>query len=331
MNFQTFPKIELHLHLDCSLSYQAIHQLDPSVTEEIYQRDFVAPGKCTNLVDYLTRAPREVALMQTEDQLRLAVEDVFEQLRRDHHLYAELRFAPILHTEQGLSPYEVVRIVEEAAAQASQRTGVMARLILCTLRHYSEEQSLETARLVEQFRGTLVAALDIAGDEAGQPLAPHIPAFQYAHAHNLFCTAHAGEASGPHSVWETLQHLAPSRIGHGARSSEDPELVEYLKAHAIHLEICPTSNVQTDICDTYADHPIHSLYTQGVLLNVNTDARTVTPITLSEEYSRLAHTFDWGYEQFVQTNLNAINAAFLAEPEKQELRQRFEARLAEQH
>ena len=106
-----------------------------------------------------------------------------------------------------------------------RETGIEARLILCTLRHFSESQSMETAKLVEDFRDSRVAALDIAGDEAGFPLAPHIPAFRYAAGRGLFRTAHAGEALGPESVWETLEHLAPTRIGHGTRSIEDPALV----------------------------------------------------------------------------------------------------------
>src|SRR5579872_3053092 len=202
MDFRQYPKVELHLHLDCSLSYNVVHRLNPAITEEAYQHDFIAPAKCTNLVDFLARTPHPLALMQTEEQLRLVVADVFEQLQRDNLLYAEIRFAPFLHTDLGLTPEQVVAIVEGATANACATTGIQARLILCTLRHFSTEQSLQTAKLVERFRGTYVAALDLAGDEAGCPIEPHIPAYQYAIDHNLPRTAHAGEASGPQSVWE---------------------------------------------------------------------------------------------------------------------------------
>jgi adenosine deaminase len=319
VDFRLYPKVELHLHLDCSLSYDVVRKINPSISEETYRRDFIAPARCTNLADFLTRAPHAIALMQTQEQLQLVVTDVFEQLRRDNLLYAEIRFAPYLHTDKGLSPEQVVEAVEAATAQASAATGIEARLILCTLRHYSAEQSLQTARLVERFFGTHVAALDLAGDEAGYPLTAHIAAYQYAAERNLPRTAHAGEASGPQSVWETLRLLHPLRIGHGVRSSEDPALIEHLRKERIHLEVCPTSNLQTNIYDTYADHPINALYNTGLSLSVNTDTRTITDITLTHEYEKLHQFFGWEKHHFLHCNLEAIRASFLPESRKQEL------------
>ncbi len=324
MDFRAYPKVELHLHLDCSLSYNVVHQINPSITEEAYRHDFIAPAKCTNLADFLTRAPHAVALMQTEEQLRLVVADVFAQFQRDSMLYAEIRFAPFLHTDGGLSPEQVVEIVEAATSHACASTGIEARLILCTLRHYSAEQSLQTAKLVERFRGTRVAALDLAGDEAGFPLAPHIPAYQYAADHHLARTAHAGEASGPQSVWETLRLLHPSRIGHGVRSIEDPALIEHLRKERIHLEVCPTSNLQTNIYDTFTDHPINRLYQSDISLSVNTDTRTITDITLTEEYEKLHRFFAWEKQHFLLCNLEALRASFLPENVRQELMAQLE-------
>lgn len=129
MDFRLFPKVELHLHLDCSLSYDVVHRINPAITAEAFRRDFIAPAKCTNLVDFLTRAPHAIALMQTEEQLRLVVADVFAQFQRDSMLYAEIRFAPLLHTDRGLSPEQVVEIVEGATAHACESTGIEARLI----------------------------------------------------------------------------------------------------------------------------------------------------------------------------------------------------------
>ena len=324
MDFRAYPKVELHLHLDCSLSYNVVHRINPSITEEAYQHDFIAPAKCTSLADFLTRAPHAVALMQTEEHLRLVVADVFEQFQQDSMLYVEIRFAPFLHTDGGLSPEQVVEIVEAATSQACASTGIEARLILCTLRHYSAEQSLQTAKLVERFRGTRVAALDLAGDEAGFPLAPHIPAYQYAAERNLARTAHAGEASGPQSVWETLRLLHPSRIGHGVRSIEDPALIEHLRKERVHLEVCPTSNLQTNIYNTFTDHPINRLYQSDISLSVNTDARTITDITLTEEYEKLHRFFAWEKQHFLRCNLEALHASFLPETVRQELMAQLE-------
>lgn len=212
--------------------------------------------------------------MQTREALRLATEDVFEQLRSDGVIYAELRFAPLLHLLHGLTAEAVVEAVDRATETCIAATGIEARLILSTLRHFDEARSLETVRLVERFRGSRVAALDIAGDEAGYALDAHVAAFQYAEERGLLRTAHAGEASGAASVWETLQKLRPSRIGHGVRSAEDAELLEHLRRERIHLELCPTSNVQTRACERYAEHAVDRLYRAGVSVGINTDTRT---------------------------------------------------------
>ncbi len=289
--FESLPKIELHLHLDCSLSYDVVAELAPGVSEDAYQRTYVAPPKCRDLAGYLDRTRASVALLQSERALRLATVDVFRQLAADGVIYAELRFAPLLHTAEGLDPVRVVEVVNDAADRASAETGVEARLILCTLRHFTAQQSMRTAWLAVAFKGSRVAALDISGDEAGYPLTLHIGAFEHAAGHGIPRTAHAGEARGPDSVWETLAHLRPARIGHGVRSIENPPLVEMLRAERVHLEVCPACNVQIDVYGSLAEHPIDRLYRAGVSVGINTDARGVTPTTLSQDYARLAETF----------------------------------------
>lgn len=321
----SLPKAELHLHLDCSLSYKVVSRLQPGISQQEFRSKFIAPRKCLNLADYLTRAPYQVRLMQSREALKLAVEDVFEQLAADNVIYAEFRFAPMLHLEQGLTPEEVVAAVDQATAACIATSGIEVRLILCTLRHYTREQSLATARLVERFRGTRVVALDIAGDEAGCPLEPHRPAYDYAHEQGLFMTAHAGEAAGAQSVWQTLRELGPSRIGHGVRSSEDPELMAFLKEQSIHLEVCPSSNVQTNMCDTIHQHPVDNLYRAGVPLNINTDCRTISETNLRREYQQLIDTFTWNHNDFLKSNVAAIRAAFIPP----ETRKRLEAKLLE--
>jgi adenosine deaminase len=314
------PKIELHLHLDCSLSFAAVSQLDKSVSLEEYQREFIAPRRCTSLADFLTRAPRGFKLMQEEAALTLVVNDVFEQLAADGVIYAELRFAPLLHLERGLTPEQVVAAVDRATEACIESSGIEARLILCTLRHFNQEQGLVTARLVEQFRGTRVAALDIAGDEAGYAIDANIPAFRYAIEHGLHRTAHAGEARGPDSVWETLREFQPSRIGHGVRSIEDPILIEHLRRERIHLEVCPTSNLQTGIKQEFAEHAVDELYRAAVPLSISTDTRTITNITLREEYRNLEEHFGWTSADLGACNQAAIDAAFVDESIKRRLR-----------
>ena len=324
MGLRSLPKIELHLHLDCSLSFQAVSSLAPSVTREEYRRDYVASARCANLADFLCRAPKGFRLMQTEDSLRLVTEDVFQQLIDDGVIYAEIRFAPLLHTEKGLSAERVVAIVDRSVEGLIRKTGMQAGLILCTLRHFTEAQSMLTAKLVKEFRGSRVVALDIAGDEAGFPLDAHVGAYRYAREHGLFRTAHAGEGLGPESVWETLRALDPQRIGHGTRSIEDPKLVEHLRRERIHLELCPTANVQIiPSIGSMQEHPIDRLFRAGVSLNVNSDSRMLTPTTLTQEYESLERVFNWSEQDLLRANLMGLDAAFVDDGVKQGLRKRF--------
>lgn len=312
MDFRSLPKIELHLHLDCCLSYDVVSRLDPSVSLAQYAAEFVAPSKCTSLADFLLRPPRCIALMQTEPQLRAVVDDLFRQLKADGVIHAEMRFAPLQHLDGELKPEDVVAVVETAVAAAQTEYDISGRIILCTLRHFSYRQSMDTVRLVEKFKGTNVVALDIAADEAGHPLDAHIDAFAHARHEGLHRTAHAGEARGPESVWETLQRLQPQRIGHGVRSITDRQLLDHLRERGTHIEVCPSSNVQINVFDTIEDHPVDALYNAGVSIGINTDARTTTPTTLTREYEQLHATFGWGPERFYRCNVNALNASFIS-------------------
>lgn len=324
MNFAEMPKIELHLHLDCSLSYPVVQQIDPGVSEAEYRQAFNGPPKFRGLAEYLPHAGRQIALMQTAENLRLVTLDLFRQLKADRVLYAEIRFAPFEHLQGGLQAEEAVQAVAAALREGRQETGVYAGLILCTLRHYPAEQSMQTAYLAAQYLGAPVVGFDIASDEAN-PIAPHVEAFRYAHACGIPCTAHAGEARGPESVWETLEFFQPKRLGHGVRSIEDPFLVETLRNRAIHLEVCPSSNIQTDVYRTLADHPVDRLLRAGVSVSINTDARTICNVTLTEEYQKLNKAFGWGADAFLQCNLNAIEHAFAPEEIKQQLRAQIRA------
>jgi len=313
----TLPKVELHLHLDCSLSYEGVRRLQPSTTVEEFRRHFMAPARCINLAEFLSRVPRVLRLLQSEEALGVLVEDVFEQLERDRVIYAELRFAPMLHTAGGLSTERVVDIIDRAVDVMVRRTAIEARLILCALRHFNERDSLATAALVHEFRDRRVVALDLAGDEAGYSLQPHVAAYRYAHEHGLNTTAHAGEACGPASVWASLRELQPARIGHGIRSIEDPLLVEHLRHTGIHLEVCPSSNVQMVECiDGWHDHPVERLRRAGVSLSISTDVRMFTSTTLEREYALLREHFGWTRETFRAANEVALRHAFADETTK---------------
>lgn len=321
MNFDKLPKIELHLHLDCSLSYNVVKHLRPNVTKEEYERDFIAPADCTNLQEYIKCAEASIAIMQTAEELELVTLDLFQQLRKDNVIYAEMRFAPLQHTTL-LSASEVVETINSACEKGIKQTGIEAGIILCTLRHFSEEQSMETVKLAENFKGTHVVGFDIAADEL-LPIEPHRKAFAFAHEHAIPCTAHSGEARGPESVWETLQNLQPTRIGHGVRSIEDERLLDHLKQENIHLEVCPTSNVQTGIYTSLKQHRADEIYRKGISMGINTDGRSLSNVTLENEYASLHSIFKWNMKHFLTCNQYAVDASFADTELKQKLHERL--------
>ncbi|MBI9042868.1 MAG: adenosine deaminase [Anaerolineaceae bacterium] len=318
-----YPKIELHSHLDCTLSLKAIERIIPGITQESYLNTFTAPSKCTDLVHYLKFTQNCVALLQNQETLRLAVEDLFEQMQAENVLYSEIRFAPFLHTEEGLSGYDVIKTVEAACADEIARTGIEARIILCTLCHYTPEMSMQVMKLAEKFKASLVAGVDISGDEAGFPVEIHSEAFQYAKKIGVPRTAHAGEAVGAENVWLTLREYQPTRIGHGIHSISDPDLMNHLRETQIHLEICPICNVQTDSIATIEEHPVDKLYRAGINLGISTDTRGITQTSLVKEYQTLMDVFNWDQSHFLKTNLNALETAFIPSEIKTSLREQL--------
>ena len=318
--FKTIPKIELHLHLDCSLSYKVVQKINEKIDFDEYQSSFQAGSSCCSLKDYISCADRAIELMQSKENLELVVEDLFEQLHNDNVIYAEIRFAPLLHCEKNLNAKEVIEIICNSSLLNSRKYNIDYGLILCTLRHYTETESLQTVKLVKEFTHKGVVGFDIAADEAGYPIDNHIKAFNYAHNNNLNITAHAGESKGPESVWETINELHAKRIGHGVRCVEDKKLVRYLAENNYHLEICLTSNIKTNTFKSFNDHPLNEIYDSSISMSLNTDGRAISNTNLSSEYSIAKKEFKWDKEKIYQCNLNAIEHSFTSQKIKKKLK-----------
>lgn len=317
---QKMPKVELHSHLDCTLSFNVVSQLAPGTTEREYWENYVAPAQCLSLANYLEYTRNGVQLQQSQRALQLVVQDLFRQLASENIIYTEIRFAPLLHTAKGLSVETVVETVEAACDKAVAENNIEAQLILCTLRHFSKAESMLTAELAHTFAGTRIVAFDIAGDEAGFSLQEHEAAFRFALKRGIPITAHAGEALGPESVWQTLHTCQPARIGHGIHSINDPKLIDELRRRHIHLEICPICNVQTGATASLETHPVNRLFDEGLSIGINTDTRGITNTTLTKEYENLAHVFGWTPHHFKVCNHHALEASFLPAEKKARLK-----------
>ena len=319
------PKVELHLHLDCSMSFASVSALDPGVTPERYRAEFLAPRKCVNLVDYFRYLAPALALLQTREALTVSTIDLLRQLHEDGVVYAEIRFAPQLHRQTGMSTEAVVETVLAALVEGRRTHPVEARLILCQLRPEDTANGLELVRIAQKYRAHGVGGVDLAGDETGYGLGEHIPVFKQARDLGLNITAHAGEAGGAEKVREVVEQLGVRRVGHGVRSIEDDAVIALLLERDVHLEVCPSCNIQIDVFDRYEDHPVDALMRRGVSVGVNTDARGPTDLTLTEEYGRLQQVFGWDAARFRAANLAAIGRAFADDATKAAIRARLKA------
>ena len=308
------PKVELHLHLDGSVNTKLASKLLNKTEKEI--KDKMNAEKVNNLEEYLEKFDLPISIMQTRENLIEISKQLALDLKEDNIIYAEIRFAPIFHTKEGLTQEQIVDSVLEGLNTVKE---VKTNLILCLMRGTSHEENLKTLFTAHKYLNNGVVGIDLAGAENLYPNSLYKKLIKKARALSIPITIHAGEASNYKSVVSALK-MGAKRIGHGIKSVDNDKLINRLVKEKIVLEVCPTSNLQTKIIKTYNEHPIKKLYDKKVLVTINTDNKTVSNITLSKEYEKLHKTFNFNKENFKQMNINAINGAFISNQEKQKLK-----------
>ena len=327
------PKAELHCHLDGSVRPSTLLELGREYRVAMPRDDAEALGEymivrdARSLEDYLTRFDVTLSVMQHADAIERIAYELATDAAREGVMYLETRFAPNLNDRAGMEWGAVLEASLRGLARAERETGIVGRVIVCSLRHLAPDVSLELARLAVAYRDRGVVAFDLAGGEAGHPAAPHAPAFQHAHDHGLHCTCHAGEGAGAASVAEAVHLCGAERIGHATRLIEDPTLVDEVRTEGIALEICLTSNVQTHATSSYESHPLRQYMNQGMRVVLNTDNRLMSGVSLVDEYEVAARTFGLGFDELATLALNGFDAAFLPDADRARLRARAVARL----
>ena len=319
-----YALIDLHLHLDGSLSLASVKELAvlqdieiPDNDKELLEKLQVREG-CRDLNEYLEKFDFPCSLMQTPVGINTAVRNLEAELAAQGLIYAEIRFAPQLHLQKGMNQSEVVA----AAVKGMGQSTLKSTLILCCMRGKdNHEANLETIRVAKEFLGKGVGAVDLAGAEALFPTADFADLFVLARELGIPYTIHAGEADGPESVYKALE-FGTKRIGHGVRSLEDGALVQRLAAEGITLELCPTSNLNTSIFESYAAYPLRKLMTAGVKVTVNTDNMIVSNTTAAAELRHLALT----KEEMHLLARNAVEAVFADAETKAWLKKEAEKR-----
>lgn len=313
--------IELHLHLDGALSTNnciklaKMQNIDiPQDDEELKNMMMVKKG-CHDLNEFLTKFAFPLSLLQTYEAIKNAVINLEEELISQGIIYAEIRFAPQLHMQKGLTMDEVVA----AAIEGLNSSKLKSNLILCCMRGSdNHEKNIKTVEIAKKYLGKGVCAVDLAGAEGIYPTKNFEDIFVYAKELGVPFTIHAGEADGPSSVYDAIKFGA-KRIGHGVRSIEDDNLIKLIKEKGITLEICPSSNICTSVYNKISDIPIKKFIDNGINITINTDDPSICNVTLKDEIEKVQNAFDLTNEDIVRLEINAINASFASEEVKNEL------------
>lgn len=322
------PKIDLHRHLDGSVRTRTLLELGqqqgvdlPGETVEELNRHVTVPADCRSLSDFLDCFETFYPVLQTPEAVERIAYEVCEDLDEEGVVYAEVRFAPILLTEEGHSQAEIVEAALRGLAEGNRDFETVVNLILCLYRGTSVDDSLRTVEVARRFRDDGVVGLDLAGDESQYAARNHKEAFDRAKEYGFNFTIHAGEAGPAGNVREALD-VGADRIGHGVRSVDDEALLDRLREESVPLEVCLTSNLQTQAVETLDDHPIRAFFENGLHVTVNTDDPRVSRTSLNEEYRLLAQTWNFDFDDIIVLLNNAVDAAFADESVVESLREK---------
>ena len=328
------PKTDLHVHLDGSLRPETVAELAkknnvplPSYDPQEVENLLTVREKVDNLAKYIEKFDITLSVMQDEESLRRVAFELAEDAAKENVRYMEVRYAPILHQKQGLDLNTIVDAVLDGLRDAEQQFNIRTGVIICGIRSINPETSLRLAELAVSYKGKGVVAFDLAGVEYNYPAKDHIKAFYHVRNNNINTTLHAGEAFGPASIHQAIHYCGAHRIGHGTRLIEDEDLLNYVRDHRIPLEICLTSNVQTQSVANIESHPFKYYLDRQLRVTLNTDNRLISGTTMTDELWLAVQAFNLNFEQLSKVILNGFKSLFLPFDEKVEIYQKAKAEI----
>ncbi|NEZ46760.1 adenosine deaminase [Clostridium niameyense] len=317
MDFRKLPKVELHCHLDGSIRPETV--IDIAKKENILISSYniegvkellIAPMECKSLREYLKRFDIPVQVMQSKYSLKRITYELLEDAYNENVKYMEIRFAPLLHIEKGLTVEEVIESVLEGIKKAEDEFDIKANLILSFLRHMPKNTMIDVIKKSKKFIGRGVVAVDLCGNEEAGFCKNFIEPIKIAKDLGYRVTIHAGEAGVGENVVDAIEMLGAERIGHGIFIKNCDSAYNMVKEKGITLEVCPTSNIQTKAVDKIYNHPIYDFYKDGIRTTINTDNRTVSNTNLTKEYEVIKSNFNITYEDYKKLYFDGIDASF---------------------
>jgi len=330
------PKTDLHVHLDGSLRVKTAIELAKAKNIQLpgYHEDDVrdylsVKGQVENLKTYLDKFDFTLQLMQDYDSIRRIAFELAEDAAQENITYMEVRYAPILHQQKGMSLEQIVDAVLDGLREAENKFPIRCGVIICSIRSIDPATSVRLAELAVQYKRKGVVGFDLAGGEYDNPAKDHAKAFYVVRKHCVNCTVHAGEAYGPDSIHQAIHACGAHRIGHGTRLIEDEDLLNYVCDHRIPLEVCLKSNVQTKSVLRIEHHPFKKYLDRQLRVTLNTDNRLISDTTMTDELWLAVQTWDLDFSQVKKIILNGFKSLFIPFTEKARIYNEAKARLNE--
>lgn len=318
------PKVELHCHLDGSVPMETLKKLaEKQSFDKALLDQVIAPEKCHDLVDYLKGFDIIHQLMQTYEQLEESAYATVEAAAKENVRYIELRFAPLLHTKADLTVPEIIAAVSEGIHRAMGEYPIIVNLLICGMRQHSNESNLSMLSEAIQTKEDLMVGFDMAGPEPDLANNHIEPLTAFAQENGLQITLHSGECGCAYNVVQAI-HLGAKRIGHGIAIQKNEAAQTLCLEEGTVIEMCPTSNIQTDAVKDWENYPLLGFLEKGIKCCINTDNRTVSNTTLTREYMLLTEHFGINYKTMKKLNLNGLAGAFTTLEVKRQLSKTIE-------
>ncbi len=313
------PRVELHCHLDGSLSKGCVEELlGRSVTED----ELGVLPDCRDLAQYLEKFDLPLLALQTEEGLKRAGFDFIKTMYGEHMDYAEVRFAPLLSTEKELATDRIISAVIDGLSQGKKEYGVEYGVIVCAMRHHSYEENLAMIKASREFLGMGVCGADLAGNEAAYPMALFMDLFRETRRLNMPFTIHAGECGSVKNITDAIE-CGAARIGHGIAMRKDETVMKLCADKKIGVEMCPISNLQTKAVASMSEYPMKQFLDRGIMVTVNTDNRTVSRTTLDKELEFIQNNYAITDSEIIKMMKNAVEVSWADDNIKDRLLKRF--------
>lgn len=312
---KTLPKVELHCHLDGSLSKKFIQA---RIGREVSEKELSVTEDCKSLAEYLEKFELPGKCLQDEEGLEGAGYDVLEGMSWENVCYAEIRFAPLLSVTEQMNTEQVIAALLRGLEKGKKEFGVEYNVIVCAMRHHSQEQNYQMIKTAHKFLGKGVCAADLAGAEAQYPMSEFMELFYKTKELGMPFTIHAGECGNAQNIADAVQAGA-GKIGHGIAMRGNTAIQKMIREKEIGIEMCPISNLQTKAVNSTAEYPLGEFLDAGILVTINTDNRTVSNTSMTKELEFIQKTYGIRDDEIMLLMKNAVKVSFAEEALKEKL------------